>query len=100
LAPQAWETGSFDNGTRRIGTQDRSLLVEAEPMGSYKWVYPVLKLSPDLRLPQGPAGLCFDFELVEGQRQFRGIFEEENGSSYVVNFLTVPKPIEAVEAVA
>lgn len=39
------------------------------------------------------------FELLEGSGQFRVILEEENGSSYMVNFETPPKAGQPIDAV-
>ena len=98
--PKSWSPMISGNGAMKIGSQDGSLRIEAEPLGPDKWVYPLFKLEPDRRPPQGAAGLCFTLTLLEGDAQLRAIFDEANGSSYVVDFLAAPKLGETIEAVA
>lgn len=95
-----WSPTISGHGPIKISAQDGTLLVEAEPLGPDKWVYPLLQLPADHRPPPGTAGLCCTLTLLEGEIKFRAIFDEANGSSYVVDFLDTPKPGETIEAAA
>lgn len=95
-----WSPTISGSGPIKISAQDGTLLVEAEPLGPDKWVYPLLQLPADHRPPPGTAGLCCTLTLLEGEIKFRAIFDEANGSSYVVDFLDTPKPGETIEAAA
>jgi hypothetical protein len=95
-----WSPTISGNGAIKMSAQDGTLLVEAEPLGPDKWVYPLLQLPTDQRPPPGTAGLCCTLTLLEEEIKFRAIFDEANGSSYVVDFLDTPKAGETIEAVA
>lgn len=95
-----WLTTISGGGVSKIITTDSAVSVQAEPLGPDKWVYPQITLPANQRPPSGAVALCFTLTLQEGEGTFRTLFEEENGSTYVVNLLTQPKPGETVEAVA
>lgn len=95
-----WQTMIAGAGPMKITENDAAVVIEAEPKGSDKWVYPRLVLETNQRAPASATALCCSFTLLEGAGQFRVIFDEENGSSYVVDLLSQPKLGETVEAVA
>jgi hypothetical protein len=97
----AWVPTVSGNGSVQLDDKDGAVVVESEPLGSDKWIYPLLKLKGVQRPPDGTSALFCTLTLLEGEGDFRGIFDEENGSSYVVDFLSAPKlgqPVEAVMA--
>ncbi len=95
----AWVPTVSGGGRVQLSDKEGAVLVESEPLGPDKWIYPLLKLKTVQRPPEGTSSLCCTFTLLEGEGDFRGIFDEENGSSYVVDFLSAPKLGQPVEAV-
>lgn len=95
-----WQPMIAGNGAMKFSQQAGAVVVEAEPKGADKWVYPRLSLPANGRAPQGSQALCCTLTLIEGEGQFRAIFDEANGGSYVIDFLTQPRPGETIEAVA
>lgn len=98
--PQQWEQMISGGGPIHYTAYDGGILVEAEPKGGDRWVYPLLKLSATGRISSGTVGLACTLTLIEGEAQFRAIFDEDNGSGYVADFLTQPKHGETVETIA
>jgi len=94
-----WQT-TISGGNSKIISKAGAVSVQAEPESADKWVYPVLPLKPAQRPPEGITALAFTLNLEEGEGTFRALFEEENGSTYVVDLLAQPKPGETVDAVA
>ena len=95
-----WQKMISGDGPMTISSQDSAVVVEAEPKGADKWVYPRLPLPLGQAAPAGVAGLCCTLTLLEGDAQFKAIFDEENGSSYAADLDTQPKPGQTVEALA
>ena len=95
-----WAPTISGGGRLKFTAQDGGLLVEAEPLGADRWVYPILRLPAGQRPAEGAAGLGCTLEGIEGEAQFRAIFDEATGASYVVDFLASPKPGETLETVA
>lgn len=95
-----WQKMISGDGPMKFSSADQDVVVEAEPKGSDKWVYPRLALAPDASVPAGAIGLCCTLTLLEGEAQFKAIFDEENGSGYAVDLLTQPKAGQTVEALA
>jgi hypothetical protein len=65
-----------------------------------RWVYPILTLNDTERPAAGYGGLRVTLTAIEGDAQFRAIFDEDNGASYVADFTVQPKAGQTVEAVA
>jgi len=97
---KGWSPMISGNGPIKISAQSETLEIQAEPLGPDKWVYPALKLEEGQRPPPGTAALCCAITLLEGEARFRAIFDEQNGSSYVADFLPTPNSGETVETVA
>ena len=100
LEANRWQPMISGNGPLKISGRDGLVLIEGEPKGPDKWLYPRFMLPADRRAPTGCQALCFTFTLLEGEGQFRVLFDEENGSGYIVDFLAQPKRGEAMEVVA
>ncbi len=98
--PARWQTTVSGEGQAKVTAGEGAVIVEAAPQGPDKWVYPKLTLPAAGRPPQGAVGLCCTLRVLEGDGQFRAIFDEENGSSYVADFNARPKPGQATEALA
>ncbi|HEY5912307.1 MAG TPA: hypothetical protein VJA21_17025 [Verrucomicrobiae bacterium] len=98
--PSRWQPSVSGDGFATVSEQGGGLVIDAAPKGADKWVYPKLPLAVESRPPAGAAGLCCTLQLLEGEAQFRAIFDEENGSSYVADFTTRPKHGETTEALA
>lgn len=97
----AWVPTVSGGGPVQLSDENGAVLVESEPLGPDKWIYPLLKLKAFQHPPEGTSALCCTFTVLEGEGDFRGIFDEDNGSSYVVDFLSAPKlgqPVEALMA--
>ena len=88
------------SGTLKLSGRDGTVMIEGERKGPDKWLYPRFTLPADRRAPAGCQALCFTFTLLEGAGQFRVLFDEENGSGYIVDFLAQPKQGEAMEVAA
>ena len=95
-----WLPTVSGGGVLKITSSDGSVSIDAEPLGPDMWVYPQMSLPAEHRPPKGAAALCLTLMAQEGAGTFRALFEEENGSAYIVDFLPQPKPGETVEAVA
>jgi hypothetical protein len=98
--PARWQAMTSGNGATKVSGRDGAVLIEAEPTGSDRWVYPRLTLPANRRPESGCQALCCTLTLLEGEGQFQAIFDEENGSSYVVAMPAKPKRGETVEALA
>lgn len=96
----SWRSMISGGGPMKFSEQDGAVMVEAEPKGPDKWAYPRLTLPANGRPPAGCKALCCTLTLIEGEAQFRAIFDEAGGAGYVVDFLAQPKPGQTVEAVA
>lgn len=99
--PAHWQPLVSGGSDLKITAADGGgVLVTAKLGPGDRWVYPVLSLDGGERPAAGYGGLRVTLTAVEGQAQFRAIFDEENGSGYVADFTVQPKPGETVEAVA
>jgi len=76
------------------------VLVTAKLGPGDRWVYPILDLTGAERPSAGHGALRAVLTALEGQAEYRAIFDKENGSSYVAEFDPQPKPGETVDAVA
>ncbi|MCX6907017.1 MAG: hypothetical protein NTY01_03125 [Verrucomicrobia bacterium] len=94
-----WIAG-ISGGVVKLSERNGAVAIEAEPTGADKWVYPRLVLPAGQHVPDGAVGLCCTLTLIEGSGTFRTIFDESNGSGYVVDFLAQPKPSQTLEALA
>jgi hypothetical protein len=98
--PSRWQASLSGGGPITIRRKEDGLLIEAEPKGPDRWVYPYMRLPGDGRPPPGSPGLSCTLTLHEGEGKFRAIFEQTNGSSYVADFLRQPGRGESVSALA
>lgn len=95
-----WQRSVSGDGQLHLEAADNRLLVEAQCGGEDRWAYPTLRLNEDEIPPPNTEALGLTFKLLEGDGQFRVIFEEANGSAYVADFMTPPRPGETIEALA
>lgn len=95
-----WRTQISGNGKCVLTNQASGVAVDADPAGNDRWVYPTLELNAAERPHRKIQALAFSFTLLEGNGQFRVIFEEATGASYVAGLLDAPKPGETTEAIA
>ena len=98
--PARWERMISGDGSLTVTPRDGGLVIEARPGGSDRWLYPRYTLATTERPPAGTMGLFFTVELLEGEGQFRAIFDEQNGASYVADVMVQPKRGQPLEAVA
>jgi hypothetical protein len=87
-------------GPMLMTNRQDGLTVQAEPGGSDRWVYPRLELQGTDRAPAGALGMACTLVVEEGEGQFRAIFDEANGSSYVVDVTPQPGRGRTVEVMA
>lgn len=92
-----WQTNITGGGVMKIGEQDGGVAFEAEMKNSDKWMYPIFVLGPRQHCPSNAIGLGLTLTLLEGHAEFRGMFDEPNGISYLADSLNVPQPGEPVE---
>jgi len=99
--PARWQPLVSGGSDLKITAADGGgVLVTAKLGPGDRWLYPILNLDGAERPAAGFGGLRVTLTAIEGQAQFRAIFDEENGSGYVADFTVQPKPGETVEAVA
>lgn len=94
-----WQPSIAGNGRLVLTNTDAGLVVQAEPLGADRWVYPTFSLGAGERPPSGTVALSFSFSLLEGNGQFRAVFDEQNGSSYAVEFSVQPSADQTMKAV-
>lgn len=88
-------------GTMDLQVQGTDLIIDATMQPGDRWAYPVLA-PPANEMPDGDwDGIAFTIVPLVGQAEFRAIFDEANGSSYVgdADFTTplqMNKPYQAV----
>ena len=97
--PARWRSFVSGNGRASLSRSESWVAAEASPATDNRWYYPQFALRPEERLSEDFNAIGFQFELLEGAGQFRVILEEENGSSYMVDFESPPKPGQPVDAV-
>jgi hypothetical protein len=95
-----WQPTISGGGRCRIVPGKGEVIIDAEPVGADKWIYPMITLAPQQRPPAGTAGLAFTLALLEGEGTFRALLEEKNGSTYMIDLLTQPEAGKTVEGVA
>ncbi len=98
--PARWQPMISGGGPLSLKADGAAVVVEAKPAGADRWVYPRLVLAAGERPPSGAVGLVCSIELLAGQADFRAIFDEDNGSSYVVDLLPKARAGQTVEAEA
>jgi len=99
--PARWQPMISGGSEMKISAADGGgVLVSAKLGPGDRWVYPILNLDGAERPAPGHGALRVALTALEGQAQFRAIFDEENGSSYVAELDPQPKPGETVDAVA
>lgn len=77
-----------------------AILVHAKLNPGDRWVYPILSLNKDERPTADFDAFVVTLTALEGEGTYRAIMDEENGSSYAIDFMPQPKPGETVEAIA
>lgn len=88
--PRAWEL-MVSGGPKPTAVPDAGgVLFAASPVGD-PWFYPRIKLPERPPVPRGAIGLACTITLLQGEGQFRAIFDEKNGSSYVADFVEAPQ---------
>ncbi|MBI4323873.1 MAG: hypothetical protein HY674_01275 [Chloroflexi bacterium] len=95
-----WQPNIAGNGRLVLTNTEAGLVIEAEPLGADRWVYPTISLGTGERPPSGSVALSFGFTLLEGNGQFRAVFDEQNGSSHAVEFSVQPGAGQTIQAVA
>jgi hypothetical protein len=98
--PARWTPFVSGNTPAEVATSKEGITVAAQPKTDNRWVYPRFEIEPNSRVTNRVDALQVSLTLLEGSGQFRAIFEEENGSSYMVDFNEQPKPGQTVEATA
>jgi hypothetical protein len=98
--PARWRPTVSGGGACRIERGPAGVTIEAEPKEADRWVYPVFKLDAAERPSAKGRALAVSLTLLEGAGQFRAIFDEANGSSYVADLTPAPKRGETMEALA
>jgi hypothetical protein len=99
--PSRWRPQVSSGAQFRISKADRGGLVFSAQMGAAGgWVYPVLALEKGETPATNCVALVATINSVEGQANFRAIFDEANHSAYFSDFYPQPKPGETVEAIA
>lgn len=80
-------------GDSNLSVSDEGLSVEATLQPGDRWVYPILT-PPAADRPLGNwGGISFTLVPLQGQAEYRVIFDEANGSSYVID-AALPKLLE------
>jgi hypothetical protein len=79
---------------------DGSILVKAKLNPGDRWVYPLLTLNKDERPTADFDAFVVTLTALEGEGTYRAIMDEENGSSYAIDFVPQPKHGETIEAIA
>lgn len=97
--PQAWELLVSGGPTPTAARDGDGVIFEAAPTGD-PWFYPRIKVAGKQAIPGRAVGLAMTVTLLEGAGQFRTIFDEANGASYVCDFVTQPRLGEPVQTVS
>ena len=98
--PSRWQKMISGEGPMGIKGQDGGVLIEGQPGGPDRWVYPRFILAEGEQVPAGSQGLLCTLQALEGEGQFRAIFDEGNGASYVADLTGRLQPGQTIEAVA
>ena len=98
--PGRWQKMISGDGPMQMSAQDGGVLIEAKPAGADRWVYPRFVLAQGEQVPPGAQGLSCALQVLEGNGQFRAIFDQANGASYVADLANKPKPGQTVTTVA
>ena len=98
--PWRWTAVVSGGGPARIADAGKGVMVEAAPRTKNRWVYPRLDLQPGETLDAQVDAVAVDLTLQEGNGKFSVIFEEANGSDYIVEFQVQPKKGARFEAIA
>ena len=89
--PENWNVQVSGNGQYNLQPEQDGVMIEAAPTGADKWVYPRYRIGDGERPKASHVGLAFNLLWLEGDGQFRGMFEEENGATYVGDLIVAPE---------
>lgn len=95
-----WHPNTSSGTENLVTNANGGVLVKAKLNAGDRWVYPILNLEKSERPTADFDALVVTLTAQEGEANYRVIMDEENGSSYSIDFLPTPKPGETVEAVA
>jgi hypothetical protein len=97
--PARWAKEIAAGGDLQIKAAEDGIEFQAKVSGNDRWVYPRLDLIAGERAPAGATGLAFNLLLLEGDGQFRVIWRETQGASYVSDLVNPPKPGKELDAI-
>ncbi|HEY3324074.1 MAG TPA: hypothetical protein VGP72_26715 [Planctomycetota bacterium] len=92
IKPERWQPSITQGSQLKLSSDSGGMLVDAKLGGGDRWIYPVFQLRDEERPRDGISALQFTLTALEGKATFRVIFEEENGSGYVVDVSPTPQP--------
>lgn len=96
----AWKPTISGGGQVELLDASNGVLCAAQPGGNDRWVFPVTSIPAAHRIPVRAQAVRFTFTLLEGEGTFRALFDEENGSGYVIDWMQQPKRGETMTAIA
>ncbi len=97
VSPDRWRASTSGGGRTTIEQGPRGVTITAQPLTADRWVYPRLDLQPDERFSDRIRSVAVKLTLIEGNGQFRAIFDQTGGSSYIVDLNPQPRLGETVE---
>ena len=95
-----WQPLNSGGSEMLLTNSDGGILVKAKLNPGDRWVYPILTLNKEERPTADFDAFVVTLTAMEGEATYRAILDEENGSSYAIDFVPQPKPGETVEAIA
>ena len=95
-----WHAATSGGGRTTIEQGTSGVTITAQPATPDRWIYPRLDLQGDERFSDRIRSVAVKLTLIEGDGQFRAVFDETGGSSYIVDLNPQPRLGETVECVA
>jgi hypothetical protein len=95
-----WQPLNSGGSEMVLTNSNGAILVKAKLNPGDRWVYPILTLNKVERPGADFDAFVVTLTALEGEGTYRAIMDEENGSSYAIDFVPQPKPGETVEAIA
>jgi hypothetical protein len=99
-SPGRWTASTSGGGRTVIEQGTNGVTITAQPSTQDHWVYPRLDLQSDERFSDRIRSVAVKLTLIEGDGQFRAVFDEAGGSSYIVDLTPQPRRGETVECLA